>query len=75
LQVSGQVVSFMTGHGLPDSVSGDHGADGTSFRRGVRSFATAHQVPIVAFEKLDEDVPSPVEFRWRPGEHQASLMC
>jgi hypothetical protein len=23
--------------------------------------------------KNDEDVPSPVELRWRPGDHQAAL--
>jgi hypothetical protein len=54
LQVGGQVVSFMTGHlGYPIPSPAIMEKIGTSFRRAVRAFAGAHQVPIVAFGKTD----------------------
>jgi hypothetical protein len=54
LQVSGQVVSFMMQHlGYPIPSPAIMEKIGTSFRRTVRSFAAAHQVPIVAFGKTD----------------------
>ena len=62
LQVSGQVVAFMTGH-LGFSIPSPAIMEkiGTSFRRRVHTFATAHQVPIVAFDKADrkQDVMRP----------------
>jgi hypothetical protein len=54
LQVSGQVVSFMMQHlGYPIPSPAIMEKIGTSFRRAVRAFAAAHQVPIVAFGKTD----------------------
>jgi hypothetical protein len=54
LQVGGQVVGFMTRHlGCPIPSPAIMEKIGTSFRRGVRSFATAHQVPMVMFGKTD----------------------
>ncbi|MET0704283.1 MAG: hypothetical protein ABWY93_31935 [Mycobacterium sp.] len=54
LQVGGQVALFMTqhlGYPIPSPVIMEK--IGTSFRRAVRSFAAAHQVPIVSFGKTD----------------------
>jgi hypothetical protein len=62
LQVSGQVAAFMTGHlGCPIPSPAIMERIGTSFRRRVHTFATAHQVPIVAFDKADrkQDVMRP----------------
>src|SRR3954470_13389438 len=54
LQVSGQVAVFMTGHlGFPIPSPAIMEKIGTSFRRRVHTFATARQVPIVAFDKAD----------------------
>ena len=54
LQVGGQVVSFMTQHlGYPIPSPAIMEKIGTAFRRAVRSFATAQQVPIVVFTKTD----------------------
>ena len=54
LQVGGQVASFMTQHlGYPIPSPAIMEKIGTSFRRAVRTFAAAHQVPIVAFGKTD----------------------
>ena len=54
LQVGGQVVSFMTQHlGYPIPSPAIMERIGTTFRRAVRSFATAQQVPIVVFTKTD----------------------
>jgi hypothetical protein len=54
LQVSGQVVSFMMQHlGYPIPSPAIMERIGTSFRRAVRSFAAAQQVPIVVFGKTD----------------------
>ena len=54
LQVSGQVLWFMTQHlGYPIPSPAIMEKIGTSFRRRVRSFAAAHRVPIVAFGKTD----------------------
>jgi hypothetical protein len=52
LQVGGQVVSFMTrhlGYEIPSPAIMER--IGTAFRRGVRSFADAHGVPVVKFGK------------------------
>jgi hypothetical protein len=62
LQVGGQVVSFMTAHlkyPIPSPVIMEK--IGTAFRRGVRAFAEAHQIPIVQFGKDDrkQDVMRP----------------
>jgi len=54
LQVGGQVVSFMTrhlGYEIPSPAIMER--IGTAFRRGVRSFADAHDVPVVKFGKGD----------------------
>jgi hypothetical protein len=54
LQVGGQVVSFMTrhlGYEIPSPAIMER--IGTAFRRGVRSFADAHGVPVVKFGKGD----------------------
>src|SRR5512132_3664541 len=52
LQVGGQVVSFMTQHlGFPIPSPAIMEKIGTSFRRAVRAFAAAQQVPIVLFGK------------------------
>ena len=62
LQVSGQVVSFMTGHlGYPIPSPAIMERIGTAFRRQVRLFAATHQVPIVVFGKDDrkQDVMRP----------------
>jgi hypothetical protein len=54
LQVGGQVASFMTQHlGYPIPSPAIMEKIGTSFRRAVRVFATAHQVPLVMFGKTD----------------------
>ncbi|HSU35960.1 MAG TPA: hypothetical protein VLJ88_09880 [Propionibacteriaceae bacterium] len=54
LQVSGQVVAFMTRHlGLPIPSPAVMEKIGTSFRRAVNTFAATQQVPIVKFGKLD----------------------
>jgi hypothetical protein len=54
LQVGGQVVSFMTAHlGFPIPSPAIMEKIGTAFRRGVRAFADAHQIPIVKFGKDD----------------------
>ncbi len=54
LQVGGQVVSFMTAHlKYPIPSPAIMEKIGTAFRRGVRSFAQANQVPIVKFGKGD----------------------
>jgi hypothetical protein len=54
LQVGGQVVGFMTRHlGYPIPSPAIMEKIGTAFRRSVRSFAQAQQVPIVAFGKTD----------------------
>src|SRR5665647_732106 len=52
LQVPGQVVSFMTGHlGYPIPSPAIMEKIGTAFRRSVRSFAEADQIPVVRFSK------------------------
>ena len=52
LQVGGQVVSFMTQHlGFPIPSPAIMEKIGTSFRRAVRAFAAAKQVPVVMFGK------------------------
>src|SRR4051812_47608662 len=54
LQVGGQVVSFMTQHlkyPIPSPAIMER--MGTAFRRAVRTFAAAHQVPVVTFAKTD----------------------
>ena len=54
LQVGGQVVGFMTRHlGYPIPSPAIMEKIGTAFRRAVRPFAAAHQVPIVKFGKGD----------------------
>ncbi len=54
LQVSGQVVSFMTAH-LKNPIPSPAIMEkiGTRFREGVERFATAQQVPVVRFGKDD----------------------
>lgn len=57
LQVGGQVVSFMTRHlGLPIPSPAVMEKIGTRFRRSVRSFAEAGEIPIVKFAKGDRKV-------------------
>jgi hypothetical protein len=54
LQVGGQVVRFITGHlGKPIPSAALLGAIGNRFRREVRAFAAAHQIPILALKKPD----------------------
>lgn len=54
LQVGGQVASFMRQHlGYPIPSPAIMEKIGTSFRRAVRAFAAAQQVPMVAFGKTD----------------------
>jgi len=54
LQVAGQVVSFMTAHlGYPIPSPAIMEKMGTAFRRSVRSFVDANQVPVVRFAKGD----------------------
>ena len=54
LQVGGQVGSFMTAHlGCPIPSPAVMEKLGTAFRRRVRAFAEAHQIPIVRFGKDD----------------------
>src|SRR6266511_4313182 len=54
LQVGGQVVSFMTAHlGYPIPSPAIMEKIGTAFRRGVRDFAEAYQIPVVKFGKDD----------------------
>jgi hypothetical protein len=54
LQVAGQVCSFMMAH-LKQPIPSPAIMEkiGTRFRRGVRDFAEAHQVPVVKFGKED----------------------
>ena len=57
LQVGGQVVSFMTGHlgcRIPSPAILEK--IGTRFRRAVRTFAEANQVPLVKFAKGDRKI-------------------
>jgi hypothetical protein len=57
LQVGGQVVGFMTRHlGYPIPSPAILEKIGASFRRGVKEFAEAHQIPIVRFGKDDRRV-------------------
>ena len=62
LQVSGQVSSFMTAH-LKQPIPSPAVMEkiGTRFRRAVRDFAEAHQIPVVKFGKGDrkQDVMRP----------------
>ena len=52
LQVPGQVMTFMTGHlGYPIPSPAIMEKIGTKFRRSVRSFAEADQIPVVRFAK------------------------
>jgi len=52
LQVPGQVVSLLTGHlGYPIPSPAIMEKIGTAFRRSVRSFAEADQIPVVRFAK------------------------
>ncbi|HEY2303889.1 MAG TPA: hypothetical protein VGH66_18450 [Acidimicrobiales bacterium] len=54
LQVSGQVVTFLTGHlGFPIPSPTLLEKMGNRFRRGVKAFAEEHQVPILALKKPD----------------------
>jgi hypothetical protein len=54
LQVSGQVVSFMTGHlGYPIPSPAILEKIGTSFRRAVTRFARQQHIPVVRFKKGD----------------------
>ena len=54
LQVGGQVVRFITGHlGKPIPSAALLGAIGNRFRREVKAFAAAHQIPILALKKPD----------------------
>lgn len=54
LQVSGQVVSFMTAH-LKNPIPSPAIMEkiGTQFRRAVERFATDKQVPVIRFAKDD----------------------
>jgi len=57
LQVGGQVVSFMTGHlgcHIPSPAILEK--IGTRFRRAVRTFAEANQIPLVKFVKGDRKI-------------------
>jgi len=54
LQVAGQVVSFMTGHlGYPIPSPAIMEKLGTAFRRSVRDFAQAGQIPLIKFGRDD----------------------
>lgn len=54
LQVGGQVVRFITGHlGKPIPSAALLGTIGNRFRRDVKAFADAHDVPILALKKPD----------------------
>ena len=54
LQVGGQVVSFMTRRlGFPIPSPAILEKIGTKFRRSVRSFAEANDIPIIKFAKDD----------------------
>jgi hypothetical protein len=54
LQVGGQVVRFITGHlGKPIPSAALLGAIGNRFRREVKAFADAHDVPILQLKKPD----------------------
>jgi hypothetical protein len=62
LQVPGQVASFMTAH-LKHPIPSPAIMEkiGTRFRRSVRDFAAAHEIPVVKFDKHDrkQDVMRP----------------
>jgi hypothetical protein len=54
LQVGGQVVRFITGHlGKPIASAAVLGAIGNRFRRDVRRFADAHQIPVLRLKTPD----------------------
>src|SRR5680860_137315 len=57
LQVGGQVVSFMTqhlGYRIPSPAIMEK--IGTAFRRAVKAFAEANQIPVVRFNKGDRKI-------------------
>ena len=57
LQVSGQVVSFLTRHlGYPIASPALFEKIGTRFRDDVRRFAADHDVPVVRFKKGDRKI-------------------
>jgi hypothetical protein len=54
LQVGGQVVRFITGHlGQPIPSAALLGRIGNRFRREVKAFADAHEIPILSLKKPD----------------------
>jgi len=74
LQVSGQVVSFMTGHlGLPIPSPAIMEKRGTGFRQAVERYARMNQIPMIQFTKQErkQDIAAPfieqVRKSGRPG--------
>jgi hypothetical protein len=56
LQVGGQVVQFLASRGFPIPSPVVVGRIGDSFRRSVRSFADANQIPMIKFVKGDRKI-------------------
>jgi hypothetical protein len=56
LQVGGQVVQFLTVRGFRIPSPAVVGRIGDGFRRSVRSFADANQIPIIRFAKGDRKI-------------------
>ena len=56
LQVGGQVVQFLALRGFPIPSPAVVGRIGDQFRRSVRSFADANQIPMVKFGKGDRKI-------------------
>jgi hypothetical protein len=56
LQVGGQVVQFLASRGFPIPSPAVVGRIGDAFRRSVRSFADANQIPFIRFGKGDRKI-------------------
>jgi hypothetical protein len=57
LQVSGQVVNFLTGHlGQPIASPALLQRIGERFRKDVKAFATTHNIPLLRFDKHDRKI-------------------
>ena len=56
LQVGGQVVQFLASRGFPIPSPAVVGRIGDQFRRSVRSFADANEIPMIKFGKGDRKV-------------------
>jgi hypothetical protein len=55
LQVGGQVVQFLASRGFPIPSPAVINRIGDGFRRAVRSFADANQIPVIKFAKGDRN--------------------